>query len=1062
MTLDPLDYLEKRHEDEEATDASSSLLDHPRIGKVQTPTHGLSESEAWLERLYASERMPRDKKPFVLDPLRSYGAWMASIDQPPLCLLDGMSQTATLPFGFGDTRLLQAYLDGVFGDTILSAEDISVMPHPAARSFASTLQSLLPGFRTVCFVNSGAEANEKALGLCWAHRTHPTQRRVLAFEGAFHGRTLLALHATANPSKRGPYELAGYEAQFAPFPVCNPHHASTIRASASWLADLYHHGVAHLAHAVDRSKDTQLATDIDALQTLETLLKAGECFACILEPMQSEGGDRYASTRFFQAVRVLTRKYHVPLIMDEVQTGFGLGGSFCWHQQFTFMQYDGTPDLPDCVTFAKRAQVGVVLAHVEDSEPSTSHGASLVRGRLHAELLAKDTYVKPLQAHVSARLETLHTQFPSLMLHPRVTGYALAFDLPTPKHLEQYLAQRMSHGVMVFGAGDRTVRYRLSTAFADTELNTLFNAIEASLRLLDHSSGNPAALATHLKHHSLRTHTPSAQPVTIRLAESTEADTLLDAIMNLEARMYEPARRDSRAMLAHAFEHPDGVVVVAEQHAPSGRTLVGVCLGVPLEVVAHIDGPNHDPMLGQHNTLYIQTLAVDPRYHGRGLGRELKLCILHQSKALVTAAGVPRYLFQTGRNRIGHTQAVSQLNQSLGAYEVQRFQGQYGDPDAQASYYRIHLRGFGLSPSSSPTSDQARDLCSGISRPLLTPPATLSQALRNGSLCHPALNKLTLSNYVTPAVIRAVEWVSALCPELPHLFLTSSRDECVDKTLRCMRFHRPKAHIALGLQGGYVGHTTAAARSLSDAAVHRGGPAYFEAWPLLPHPQTSGIEHTLAHLEACVAHAGGGQHVFGLFLEAVQERTGRVMDDSTWQALHQHCQRLNVPLVLVETASSLYRSGRGPFYSSTWSLKPDAMLWWAGGQLGFIHLAPRYRISTPLTMISTWDGDELSLIRVHHQLRTLRHMDTTTRIATMDELLKNTLSSPFKLRGTGMYRMIEATNEANALCEYLQAQGWQARCFANQYVPVAPSMDISEATLLALEKTLSHYSPCES
>ena len=70
----------------------------------------------------------------------------------------------------------------------------------------------MPGLPHVTFTASGAEANEKALALCRLHAARPDARRVLAFEGSFHGRLLLALHATHSPSKRAPYELPGYEA----------------------------------------------------------------------------------------------------------------------------------------------------------------------------------------------------------------------------------------------------------------------------------------------------------------------------------------------------------------------------------------------------------------------------------------------------------------------------------------------------------------------------------------------------------------------------------------------------------------------------------------------------------------------------------------------------------------------------------------------------------------------------------------------------------------------------------------------------------------------------------
>src|SRR5690606_40222519 len=82
------------------------------------------------------------------------------------------------------------------------------------------------------------------------------------------------------------------------------------------------------------------------------------------------------------------------------------------------------------------------------------------------------------------------------------------------------------------------------------------------------------------------------------------------------------------------------------------------------------------------------------------------------------------------------------------------------------------------------------DLRDGVARPLREAPASLVAAARAGLLAGPTVTKLTLCNYVTPAVVRATEWIGALAPRLPHLYLTSSRDETVDKSLRILRHGR--------------------------------------------------------------------------------------------------------------------------------------------------------------------------------------------------------------------------------------------------------------------------------
>src|SRR4029078_5628676 len=60
-----------------------------------------------------------------------------------------------------------------------------------------------------------------AMALCRINCPRKEATRVLAFEGSFHGRTLLALHATHSASKRAPFEIAGYQCTFAPSPVWN-------------------------------------------------------------------------------------------------------------------------------------------------------------------------------------------------------------------------------------------------------------------------------------------------------------------------------------------------------------------------------------------------------------------------------------------------------------------------------------------------------------------------------------------------------------------------------------------------------------------------------------------------------------------------------------------------------------------------------------------------------------------------------------------------------------------------------------------------------------------------
>ncbi|HEY8429938.1 MAG TPA: aminotransferase class III-fold pyridoxal phosphate-dependent enzyme, partial [Sandaracinaceae bacterium] len=925
---------------------------------------------------------------------------------------------------------VRAYVEGELGEAPVASADITLGGVPEAERFAAKLRELVPGLPTVCFAGSGAEANEKAYALCRAHAKDPGKAtKLLAFEGSFHGRTLLALFASYNPSKRVPFQIAGYEVDFAPFPVWaspgvepeEPPGFAELCAKAD---------IAGLEARFGASEDPLLRAEVASLAYVGRALATGTYFAVDIEPMQSEGGDRYATARFFRGLRLLTRALGVPLIMDEVQTGFGLGGTFLWHQRFGLRTADGAPDTPDCVVFAKRAQVGVCMSVFPDPEPTSAFPASLARGLLHAELVDGRDAAR-VEALVEPRLAELSRRWGHRIENPRATGYALAFELKDTAEMNAYLEQRFWRGAIVFGAGTRTIRYRLNSSFDERTIDLLFESMHRSLAWLEAHPGKKPPAWEDFPAPPKRPEPPSK--VRIRVADPSEADRLMPRILEIEAAAYEPARRDDEAHLRKAFAK-DGVAVVAETE--DGR-VVGSALGTPLENVADVEGCDRDPMLGRENTLYSMAVTVDPAYQGHGIGRKLKLALLEQAARMKRADGSPRYLHASGRNRLPEAGAMSRLNDQLGAYTVFMLEGQYGG-EGVARYYRQPLGPFVPAVNLRGTNDrdETTDLASGLARPFASPPETLVDLYEKGGLFGPSVHKITVLNYITPAVARATEWLAALTPNHPHAYLCSSRDEATDKSVRILRWHRKDAQIVIGLEGGYVGHTTACARSISDPAVHRQGPAHF-AWPRVPHP-ADGIDASIAALRATIERAGR-ERVLGIYLEAVQERTGRVIPDAYWSELAKLRADTGVPIVLVETASAYYRSGAGPFASSAIEgFVPDLVIWWTGGQLGLVHVTSPYHVPNPLTLVSTWDGDELSLVQMHHQLRAARRIDVEAGSKALDEALSG-LDLP--VFGRGLYRVIHAGDRAEALVKKLAEHGIRVRAYPGGRLALAPFLD---------------------
>ncbi|HEY5881950.1 MAG TPA: acetylornithine transaminase, partial [Nakamurella sp.] len=169
--------------------------------------------------------------------------------------------------------------------------------HPAVLNLAEKLQDISgAGERgRVIFCNSGAEANEAAFKM--ARLTG--RRKLIAAEGAFHGRTMGALALTGQPAKRAPFEPMPPGVEFVPYG-----------------------DIAALAAAVDENTA-----------------------AVFLEPILGEAGVVPAPDGYLVAARKITAEHGALLVLDEVQTGIGRTGTWFAHQRFGIV--------PDIVTLAK-------------------------------------------------------------------------------------------------------------------------------------------------------------------------------------------------------------------------------------------------------------------------------------------------------------------------------------------------------------------------------------------------------------------------------------------------------------------------------------------------------------------------------------------------------------------------------------------------------------------------------------------------------------------------------------------------------------------------------------
>lgn len=982
-------------------------------------------SEQFLQRTYRGDFLVKEKKPVVADYRRSQANYLASVDSdggvPSVLLLDASSQIASHLLGFNGTALrgVTAHPES-FQNVDYRQETV-----PAEKALkAVLLRWAPPGMEHVIWCNSGTESWEKALHM--AGLKYPFRgKKVVCFKGSFHGRSMLALFSSWNPSKRLPFELDGFQTLWAEFPEDKQPHVVK-EADLEWLAAWENAADPEFVPpAVDPEVDPLLAAEVASLMEVHSHVLTDEVNAVSVEPMQCEGGDRFASHRFFQTLRVMTHAMGVALIFDEVQTGFGLGGHHLWSNSFNLKDSQGEPLPPDFITLAKKCQVGAVISTVADPYPTSAHAASFMRGYINAASLDEQALTS-LGDSVRARLFELADEF-SLISCPRAAGVAFAFDMPDGEYANAFVNQRFYHGFMVYIAGELTLRFRIQRATSASELDHIFEAIRATLvQLRDHGPkampqsyskvwpasqgprfGVPSCLEeldetdwpgilrwyselTPERHDEIAAllepdpmarfqeqhraeritwleflrYVAARQAVKIRHLTADNWDHYKDDIMALEATIYEPARMDSEEFLASAVKAEGSICSLALD----GKKLVGFQITAPLEEFAGVHGPDQDPARGDNTHLYSADLLVSPECRGQGVGLRLKRRQIYRAR---------NYGYEgiRSRNRVGAADAMSGINRSYGSAEIAYFPEDYGEDRAPCIY---------LSTPLYPQAKPALDWSHGVEN--LTGGLLERDSWVDWDLA--AVNKNSLCNWWTPNMTRYVEWLRSVCP-LGHLYLASGRDEAVDKLVKCLIYFRKGAQTMISFEGSFWGGVTACARSLSDLKFG----TYFP-WHHLPYPYVLGDpfkdpngELTLAEKD-CLTRLKGllGQPeaVLGLAVEPVQQMTGRRLSVRFLKALRQVCDETGVPLVMNESAAWAYRGSRELFYCQATGVLPDLLTMFAGGQVGHVLVNDKYYLDKPLMLISTWDGDELSCLRLREQLRILRPFRDDPRLYEID------------------------------------------------------------------------------
>lgn len=343
-----------------------------------------------------------------------------------------------------------------------------VVPYESYVSLAEKLNALTPGShaKKTALFSTGAEAVENAIKIARAYTKRPG---VIAFGGAFHGRSLFAVSLTG--------KVQPYKAGFGPFPP-----------------EIYHAPFpCHCASLDETKKAVELLFKAD--------IEPARVAAIIFEPIQGEGGFNVIQAEAVKWLRALCDQHGIVLIADEVQTGFGRTGKLFAMEHF----FEQTGVLPDLMTIAKSLASGMPLsavtgrAEIMDAPApgglgGTYAGNPMAVAAAHAVIDVMHDEQLPARGQrlgdqLKARLESLRAQVPQIS-DVRGLGAMIAVQFNAPAsgkpdaaYTKAVQAEALRRGLILLtcGVDYNVVRFLFPLTISDAVFAEALDILEASL-----------------------------------------------------------------------------------------------------------------------------------------------------------------------------------------------------------------------------------------------------------------------------------------------------------------------------------------------------------------------------------------------------------------------------------------------------------------------------------------------------------------------------------------------------------------------------------------------------
>ncbi|MEA2519590.1 MAG: 4-aminobutyrate aminotransferase [Chloroflexota bacterium] len=387
------------------------------------------------DETWTSPSLPRA---YPIVPVRGDGLTVEDIDGN--LFLDFAAGIAVTSTGHAHPQVVGAIREQA-GELIhFSASDFYLPIYAETCQRIAELTPVAGGRARAYLGNSGAEVVEASIKLA----RHATGRPyVVAFLGAFHGRTYGAVSLTASKAK--------YHAGFGPLVP----------------------GIFHAPYG--RVEDLRWFDEV----LFDKLAPANEVAAIIVEPIQGEGGYIVPEDGFLQGLRSICDKHGILLIADEIQSGAGRTGTM-----WAIEQWGVKPDiLLSAKGIASGMPLGAMVARADLLEAwgPGAHGSTyggnpvacaaalatidLLEGGLIRNAVARG-------AQALAGLRRLVDRFPELVRDIRGRGLMLGIEFDTAEHAEEVQWAAFQRGLLVLECGKSSVRMSPALTVSEAEMTT--------------------------------------------------------------------------------------------------------------------------------------------------------------------------------------------------------------------------------------------------------------------------------------------------------------------------------------------------------------------------------------------------------------------------------------------------------------------------------------------------------------------------------------------------------------------------------------------------------------